>query len=76
MKKVWETTRQLKYDLNQISYDYTVEEMNRFKELDLVDRMAEEPWMEVCNIVQEVVTKIIPKKKRCKKSKWLTEKAL
>ena len=76
MKKVWETTRQFKYDLNQISYDYTVEEMNRFKELDLVDRMAEEPWMEVCNIVQEVVTKIIPKKKRCKKSKWLTEKAL
>ena len=76
MKKVWETTRQFKYDLNQISYDYTVEEMNRFKELDPVDRMAEEPWMEVCNIVQEVVTKIIPKKKRCKKSKWLTEKAL
>jgi len=50
--------------------------MNRFKELDLVDRMAEEPGMEVCNIVQEAVTKIIPKKKKCKKSKWLTEKAL
>ena len=50
--------------------------MNRFKELDLVDRMPEEPWMEVCNIVQEVVTKITPKKKKCKKAKWLSEKAL
>ena len=65
MKKVQKTTRRFKYDLNQISYDYTVEVMNRFKELDLVDRMPEEPWMEVCNIVQEVVTKITPKKKKC-----------
>ena len=64
MKKVQKTTRRFKYDLNQISYDYTVEVMNRFKELDLVDRMPEEPWMEVCNIVQEVVTKITPKKKK------------
>ena len=50
--------------------------MNRFKELDLVDRMAEEPWMEVCNIVQEVVTKIIPKKNKCKTANWLSEEAL
>ena len=50
MKKVWKTTRRFQYDLNQISDDYTVEEMNRFKELDLVDRMAEEPWMEVVTL--------------------------
>ena len=65
LKKAGKTARPFRYDLNQISYDYTVEVMNRFKELDLVDRMPEEPWMEVCNIVQEVVTKITPKKKKC-----------
>ena len=58
-----------RYDLNQISYDYTVEVMNRFKGQDLVDRVTEELWTEVCNIVQEMVTKTIPKKKKCKKSK-------
>ena len=70
------TTRQLRYDLNQIPYDYTVEVTNRFKGLDLIDRVPEEQWMEVCNIVQEVVIKTIPKKKKCKKAKWLTEEAL
>ena len=64
------------YELNQIPYDYTAAVMNRFKGLDLVDRVPEELWMEVCNIVQEVVTKIIPKKKKCKKEKWLPEEAL
>ena len=76
MKKVWKTTRPFRYDLNQIPYDYTVEVMNRFKGLDLVDRVPEELWIEVHNIVQEVVTKIVLKKKKCKKAKWLSEKAL
>ena len=57
-------------------YDYTVEVMNRFKDLDLVDRVPEELWREVHNIVQEAVTKTIPKKKKCKKVKWLSEEAL
>ena len=65
-----------RYDLNQISYDYTVEVMNRFKGQDLVDRVTEELWTEVCNIVQEMVTKTIPKKKKCKKAKQLSEEAL
>ena len=64
------------YDLKKISHDYTVEVTNRFKGLDLVDRVAEELWTEVHNIVQEAVTKIIPKKKKCKKAKWLSEEAL
>ena len=55
-----------RYDLNQITYDYTVEVMNRFKGLDLVDRIPEELWTKVCNFIQEVVTKTIPKKKKCK----------
>ena len=76
MKKVWKITRPFKYDLNQIPYDYTVEVTNRFKGLDLVERVPEELWIEVHNIVQEVVTKIVPKKKKCKKAKWLSEKAL
>ena len=76
MKKVGESTRTFKYDLNQIPYDYTVEVMNRFKGLDLVDRVPEELWMEVCNTVQEAVTKTIPKKKKCNKAKWLSEEAL
>ena len=63
-------------DLNQIPYDYTVEVTNRFKGLDLVDRVPEELWTEVHNIVQKAVTKIIPKKKKCKKVKWLSEEAL
>ena len=57
------------YDLNQIPYDYTVEVTNRFKGLDLIDRVPEEPWTEVCNILQEAVIKSIPKKKKCKKAK-------
>ena len=73
LKKVGKTTRPLRYDLNQISYGYTVGVMNRFKGLDLIDRVPEELWMEVRNIVQEVVTKTIPKKKKCKKAKWLSE---
>ena len=69
MKKVGETTRPFRYDLNQIPYDYTVEVTNKFKGLDLVDRVSEELWTEVCNVVQEAVTKTIPKKKKCKKAK-------
>ena len=69
MKKVGKTTRPFRYDLNQIPYDYTVELLNRFKGLDLVDRVPEELWIEVHNIVQESVTKAIPKKKKCKKEK-------
>ena len=76
MKKVGKTTRSFRYDLNQIPYDYTVEVTNRFKGLDLIDRAPEELWMEVRNIVQEAVTKTIPKKKKCKKAKWLSEEAL
>ena len=68
MKK---TTGSFRYDLNQIPYDYTVEVVNRFKGLDLVDRVPKELWMEVCNIAQETVTKTIPKK--CKKAKCLSE---
>ena len=74
MKKV-ETTRPLRYDLNQIPYDYTVEVTNRFKGLDLIDRVPEELWMEVRDIVQEAVIKIISKKKKCKKAKWLSKEA-
>ena len=62
-----------RYDLNQISYDYTVEVTNRFKGLDLMDRVPEELWMEVCDIVQEAVIKNTPKKKKCKKAKWFSE---
>ena len=76
MKKVGKTTRPFRYDLNQIPYDYTVEVMNRFKELDLVDRVPEELWTEVSDIVQEAVMKTIPKKKKCKKAQWLSEDAL
>ena len=76
MKKVGKTTRPFRYDLNQISYDYTVEVRNRFKGLDLIDRVPEELWTEICNTVQEAVIKTIPKKKKCKKAKWLSEEAL
>ena len=69
MKKAGKTTRPFGYDLNKIPYDYTVEVMNRFEGLDLIDRVPEELWMEVGNIVQEALTKTIPKKKKCKKAK-------
>ena len=70
------TTRPFRYDLNQISYDYTVEVRNRFKGLDLIDRVPEELWIEFHDIVQEAVIKTIPKKKGCKMAKWLSEEAL
>ena len=76
LKKVGKITRPFSYHLNQIPYDYTVEVMNRFKGLDLVDRLPEELRMVVHNTVQEVVTKTIPKKKKCKKVKWLSEEVL
>ena len=76
MKKVGETTRPFRYDLNQIPYDDTMEVTNRFKGLDLKDRVPEELWMEFHNIVQEAVIKTIPKKKECKKVKLLSEEAL
>ena len=76
LKKVEKTTRPLKYDLNQIPYDYTVEVTNRFKRLDFIDRVPEELWAEVRHTVQELVIKTIPKKKKCKKAKLLSEKAL
>ena len=76
MKKVGKTTRPFRYDLNQIPYNYTLEVTNRFKGFDLIDRVPEELWMEVHDIVQEAVIKTIPKKKKCKKSKWLSEEAL
>ena len=72
MKKVGKTTRPFRYDLNQIPYDYTVEETNSFKRLNLTDGLPEERWMEVCDFVQEAVIKTIPKKKKCKKAKWLS----
>ena len=76
MKKVGKTTRSFKYDLNQIPYNYTVEVTKRFTRLDLIDRVPEKLWTEVHDIVQEVVIKTIPKKKKCKKTKWLSEEAL
>ena len=76
MKKVGKITRPFKYDLNQIPYDYTVEVTNRFKGLDLIGRVLEELWMEVCDIVQEAVIKTVPKKKKWKKAKLLSEEAL
>ena len=69
MKKVGKTTRPFRYDLNQIPYNYTAEVRNRFKGLDLIDRVPEELWMEVCDTVQKTGSKTIPKKKKCKKSK-------
>ena len=69
-------TTPFRYDLNQIPYDYTVEVRNRFKGLGLTDRVPDELWMEVCDIVQETGIKTIPKKKKCTKAKWLSEKAL
>ena len=76
LKKVEKTTRLFRYDLNQILYNYTVDVTNRFKGLDLIDRVPEELCTEVHDIVQEAVIKTIPKKKKCKKTKWLSEEAL
>ena len=75
MNKVGKTTRPFRYDLNQIPYHYTVEVTNRFKGLDMIDRVPEELWMEVHDIVQEALIKTIPKKKKCKREKWLSEEA-
>ena len=74
--KKGKTTRPFKYDLNQIPYDYTVEVRNRFKGLDLIDRVLDELWTEICDIVQETGIKTILKKKKCRKAKWLSEEAL
>ena len=76
LKKVGKTTRPFRYDLNQIPYDYTVEVRNRFKGLDLIDRVSDKLWTEVHDIVQEAGIKTIPKKRKCKKEKWLSEEAL
>ena len=76
MKKVGKNTRPFRYDLNPILYDYTVEVRNRFKGLDLIDRVPDELWTEVCDTVQEAGIKTIPKKKKCKKAKRLSEEAL
>ena len=76
LKKVGKTIRPFRYDLNQIPYDYTVKLTNRFKGLDLIDRMPNELWTEVRDIVEEAVIKTIPKKKNCKKAKWLSKEAL
>ena len=74
--EVYKTTRPFRYDLNQIPYDYTVEMRNRFKGLDLIDRVPDELWNEVRDIVQETGIKTIPMEKKCKKAKWLCEEAL
>ena len=74
--KIEKTTRPFRYDLNQIPFDYTVEVRNRFKGLDLIDRVPDELWMEVCDIVQETGIKTIPMEKKCKKGKWLSGEAL
>ena len=76
MKKVGKTTRPFRYDLNQTPYDYTVEVRNRFKGLDLIDRVPDELWNEVRDIVQETGIKTIPIEKECKKAKWLSGEAL
>ena len=76
LKKVGKTTRPFRYDLNLIPYDYTVEVRNRFKGLDLIDKVPDELWTEVHDIVQETRIKTIPMEKKCKKAKWLSEEAL
>ena len=76
MKKVGKTTRPFRYDLNQIPCDYTVEVRNRFKGLDLIDRVPDELWTEVCDIVQETGIKTFTLEKKCKKAKWLSGEAL
>ena len=76
MKKVGKTSSPFRYDLNQIPYNYTVDVRNRFKGLHLIDRVLDEGWMDVRDIVQETDIKTIPKKKKCKQSKWLSEDVL
>ena len=76
LKKVGKTTRPFRYDLKQIPYDYTLEVRNRFKGLDLIDRVPDELWTEVHDIVQETGIKTIPTEKKCKTAKWLSEEAL
>ena len=76
MKKVGKTTRPFRYDLNQIHYDSTADVTNRFKGLDLIDRVPDELWMKIHDIVQEAEIKTIPKEKKCTKAKWLSEEAL
>ena len=76
LKKAGKTSRPFRYDLNPIPYDYTMEVRNRFKGLDLIDRMPDELWTEVCDIVQETGIKTIPMEKKCKKAKWLSGEAL
>ena len=76
MKKVGKTTRPFRYDLNQIPYDYTVEVRNRYKVLDLIDKVPDELWMEVRAIVQETGIKTIPMENKFKEAKWLSGKAL
>ena len=76
LKKVGKTARPFRYDLNQIPYDYTMEVRNRFKGLDLIDRVPHVLWTEVCDIVQETGMKTIPMGKKCKKAKWLSGEAL
>ena len=76
LKKEGKTTRPFRYELNQIPYDYTVEVRNRFKGLDLIDRVPDELWTEVCDIVQGTGIKIIHMENKCKKAKWLSEEAL
>ena len=76
LKKVGKTSRLFRYDLNQIPYDYTVEVRNRLKGLDLIDRVPDELWTEVPDIVQETGIKTIPMEKKCKKTKWLSGEAL
>ena len=76
MKKVGKTIRPFRYDLNQIPFDYTVEVRNRFKGLDLIDRVPDELWTEVCDIVQETGIKTTPMEKKCKKAKQLSGEAL
>ena len=76
LKKVGNAIRPFRYDLNQIPYDYTVEVTNRFKGLDLIDRVPDELWTEAHDIVQETGNKTLPKKKKCKKAHWLSEEAL
>ena len=76
LKKVGKTTGSFSYDLNQIPYVYAVEMTNRFMGVDLIHRVPDELWMEVCDIVQEAEIKTIPKKRKCKKAKWLSEEAL
>ena len=76
MKEVGKITRPFRYDLNQIPYDYTVAVKNRFKGLDLIDRLPDELWTEVCDTVQETGINTIPTERKCKKAKWLSEETL